>query len=71
MKEYDYESASDRIFLRHFHKNAAKSNLDVEKYNNIKLNLYNLDLAMKRIKESGVKIENLHLKNEIKRNNSQ
>ena len=51
-KEYGYESASDRIYLRHFHKNAIRNNLNVSKYNRIKENLYDLEKELRKIKET-------------------
>lgn len=54
-KEYDYESATDRIFLRNFHKNAIKNNLDVNKYNEKKNTVYQLENELKRIKEIQMK----------------
>lgn len=54
-KEYDYESASDRIFLRHFHKNASKYNLDVNQYNEIRSKIFLLERDLLRIKESHLK----------------
>ncbi len=50
-KEYDYESASDRIFLRHFHKNALKSKLDIEKYNHLKEAIYKLEKQLTRVND--------------------
>jgi len=54
-KEYDYASATDRIFLRNFHKNAAKQNLDVSKYNDLKNTIYKLENDLRRIKTSQLK----------------
>ena len=54
-KEYDYESATDRIFLRNFHKNAIKSNLDINKYNNIKNAMYSLENELKQIQQIQMK----------------
>lgn len=51
-KEYGYESASDRIYLRHFHKNAVRNNLNIKKYNQIKDSLYDLENELRKIKES-------------------
>ena len=56
-KEYDYESASDRIFLRNFHKNAIRSNLDVEKYNQIKNSIYSLETNLKKLRDSQLKLK--------------
>lgn len=56
-KEYDYESASDRIFLRNFHKNALKSNLDVEKYNHLKDKIMKLEEHLQAFKNKNKKIE--------------
>jgi len=54
-KEYDYASATDRIFLRNFHKNAPKYNLDVTKYNEMKQAVYKLENDLRRIKTSQLK----------------
>lgn len=54
-QEYDYESATDRIFLRNFHKNAIKNNLDVNKYNQMKNTVYELENELKRVKEIQMK----------------
>jgi hypothetical protein len=54
-KEYDYESASDRIFLRHFHKNAMRNSMDVQRYNQIKDAMFSLQNDLKKIQESRVK----------------
>lgn len=51
-KEYDYASATDRIFLRNFHKNAVKNNLDVSKYNEMKNTIYKLENDLRKIKTS-------------------
>ena len=55
LKEYSYETASDRIFLRHLHKNAIKDNIDIQKYNNMKDTIYNLENELKRIKKAHLK----------------
>ena len=57
IQEYDYESASDRVFLRNFHKNAIKSNLDIEKYNQIKNSIYSLENNLKKLRESQLKLK--------------
>ncbi len=54
-KEYDYESASDRIFLRHLHKNAIKENLNIDKYNELKNLVFILENDLKKIKDSQLK----------------
>ena len=54
-KEYDYESASDRIFLRHLHKNAVKQNLNINRYNDLKNMVFLLEADLKKIKESQLK----------------
>lgn len=54
-KEYDYASATDRIFLRNFHKNAPKMNLDVSKYNELKNTIYKLENDLRQIKTSQLK----------------
>lgn len=54
-KEYDYASATDRIFLRNFHKNAAKQNLDISKYNELKNTIFKLENDLRRIKTSQLK----------------
>ncbi|RMZ94624.1 calcium uniporter mitochondrial isoform X2 [Brachionus plicatilis] len=51
-KEYGYESASDRVFLRHFHKNAMKNDLDIKKYNQIKDSIFYLENDLKNVKKS-------------------
>ncbi|CAF0956709.1 unnamed protein product [Brachionus calyciflorus] len=53
-KEYGYETASDRIYLRHFHKNAIRSDLNIKKYNQLKDSLYFLENDLKKIKESSL-----------------
>lgn len=53
-KEYGYESASDRIFLRHFHKNAIRNDLDVKKYNRLKESIHYLENDLKKLKEENV-----------------
>lgn len=54
IKEYDYESASDRIFLRSFHKNAMKNKLDVQKYNTLKENIYKIELNLKNLEKQKI-----------------
>lgn len=54
-QEYDYESASDRIFLRYFHRNASKHNLDVIRYNEIKNKIDMLENDLGKIKQSHIK----------------
>lgn len=51
-KEYDYASATDRIFLRNFHKNAVKKNLDISKYNELRNTIYKLENDLRKIKTS-------------------
>lgn len=50
-KEYGYESASDRIFLRHFHKNAIKKDLDINRYNILKNSIFNLEKDLKNVQK--------------------
>lgn len=50
-KEYDYETASDRIFLRHFHRNASKNRLDVNRYNELKNQIFILENDLNNAKK--------------------
>ncbi len=70
-QEYDYESASDRIFLRNFHKNAIKSNLDIDKYNQIKNNIHSLEVNLKKLKESQLRLKENHCINNSQCKNRQ
>lgn len=54
-KEYDYASATDRIFLRNFHKNAIKNHLDISKYNELRNTIYKLENDLRKIKTSQLK----------------